>query len=99
MENKTGVQVTTGFFPLAFILFLCTPVVEINGKPNRTSWGTAFFETLPGNNDVKVYFPYLFFPQCGANSISVNVKQGQVVKIKFYMPPWMLAKGSLREVA
>ena len=93
--QKTGIELKLGFFPLAFILFLCRPVVVIDGFMSERSWGTHFFPIKPGRHKVNVYFEYLFFSQCGANTISVMVSEGEVNRIKYYMWPWVFAKGSL----
>lgn len=94
----TGVEVKLSFFPLAFFLFFCTPTVVVDGKPQRLSWGTHFIGLAPGLHTLKIFFRYLFAPECGANSIDVIVREGTFTKVVFYMPPWMLAKGSLKEV-
>jgi hypothetical protein len=93
---KTVIEVKTNFFPLAFILFLCTPVIEINGQKNKRSWGTHFFEVKPGDYAVKIYFPYLFISECGANQVKIHVSEGETKKISFYMPPWMLMAGTIK---
>ena len=95
-QGKTGVEVKTGFFPLAFFLFFCTPRIEIDETVHKKSWGTHFFEVSPGEHQITVYFPYLFKPRCGENSISVNVAAGGVTHVRYNMPPWMLKKGSLK---
>ena len=96
--SQTGVEVKLSFFPLAFFLFACKPRVEINGAVEERSWGTHFFPTQPGRHSIKVYFRYLFMSQCGANTIDVSVTDGNVTRIKYYMWPWMFAKGSLKTV-
>ena len=96
--EKTGLEIKTGFFPLAFFLFACTPVVSIDGQNHSRSWGTHFFELGEGAHTIKVFFKYLFMDQCGANSITVNVEKGKVTKVKYYMPPLMTMKGSIKEV-
>ena len=95
---KTGIEIKTGFFPLAFILFFCTPVIEINRQKNIKSWGTHFFDLTPGEYVVKIYFPYLFMPECGANQLKVSIVEGQTKRITYNMPPWMLAAGTIKEV-
>ena len=90
------IEVKTGFFPLAFLLFLCTPTIEIDGVPEKRAWGRSRFEVAPGKHRVKIYFRYLFKPQCGANEIDVTVDEGQVASVKYWMPPWMFAPGSLK---
>jgi hypothetical protein len=47
---------------------------------------------------VIIFFHYIWMDKCGANSINVTVYEGYVSRIKYEMPPWMFAKGSLREL-
>ena len=82
--------------PLAFILYMCTPVIEINGEKNARKWGTHSFELAPGEYTVKIYFPYIFMKECGANSIKVNVEAGKITKIDYNMPPLMIAAGTIK---
>jgi len=95
-QLETGIEVKMGFFPLAFLLFLCTPTVVVDDRAYRKSWGTHFFELEPGRHTIKIFFHYLFMPECGANSIDVIVEEGKIGRIKYYMPPWMLARGSIK---
>lgn len=94
--SVTGVEVRVRFFPLAFFLFFCTPRIEIDGVAHKKYWGTHFFELAPGSHTICIYFRYIFMSACGRNSISVNVEPGKVTQVSYYMPPWMLAKGSIR---
>ena len=96
--SQTGIVVKLGFFPLAWILYFCTPRVEIDGKVETRPWGTHVFPTTAGTHTVKIYFPYLINPQCGANTIDVTVTEGNLTRVQYNMPPWMLAKGSLKVV-
>ena len=95
---RTGIKIKTGFFPLAFILFLCTPVIEINGGKFKRHWGTYFFDLTPGDHIVKIYFHYWLKPECGVNQIKVSIAEGQTKRITYFMPPWMLAAGIIKEV-
>jgi hypothetical protein len=92
----TGIEVKTEFFPLAWILYFCTPVIEINGQKNSKSWGKHFFELLPGEYNVKVYFPYMGQKECGANQVKITLLEGQNRKISYNMPPWMFSKGTIK---
>jgi hypothetical protein len=91
----TRIAVQTGFFPMAWFLYFVSPIVELNGQINKRNWGTSFFDVTPGEYLVRIYFPYLGNSQCGVNQIQVKVEEGQTVKISYYMPPWMLAKGKI----
>ncbi len=95
-DSRTGVEVKVGFFPLAFFLFACAPRIEIDGQVHKKNWGTHFFPLPTGKHRVRIYFAYLFMPHCGDNSIDVVVEEGRIRKVKYWMPPWMFAKGSLR---
>ncbi|MFT5858151.1 MAG: hypothetical protein ACI865_000235 [Flavobacteriaceae bacterium] len=96
---KTEIEVKTGFFPLAWFLYFVSPVVVINGEKNTQKWGRTFFDLPPGEYLIKVYFPYMWKPECGANQITVKLGEGETKRIDYNMPPWMFAKGRLREVS
>lgn len=90
-----GIEVTMGFFPLAFLLYLCAPVVEINNFPRPFTWGTHFIDLPPGRYIVSIYFPYLLSPRCGLNSCEVMLQPGMVRRVNFYMWPLIFIPGSI----
>ena len=92
---KTELEIKLGFFPLAFFLFACTPVIEINGEKNQRSWGSHIFEVNSGQHNIKIYFPYLGMSECGANEVTIDVHDGVKRKVSYYMWPWMFAKGTI----
>lgn len=95
-QSSTGLQVKTGFFPLAFFLFFCRPVIVIDGQAQKTSWGTQVFPVAPGQHTVKIFFRYMWMAECGANAITVGVEPGKITRISYFMPPLMTAPGSLK---
>ena len=96
LKSVTGIVVTTNYNPLAFVFALCTPIIEIDGEPYRTKWGHNFFDRPPGKYNVKVYCKYLFYRQCGANDMSINLDANEVIKIKFDMPLTVFSRGDIR---
>lgn len=94
-QSGSGMQVELKFFPLAFLFHFCTPVVAVNGQSYRRPWGFHFFELPPGAYHVRIWVPYMFWPECGANELQVNIRAGEVVAVTFNMPPWVFARGSL----
>ena len=46
--RQTGIHLSLRYFPLAFVLAICTPVVVINGVAHRLPWGRHFVELPPG---------------------------------------------------
>ncbi len=95
MNEDTGIEVTTGFFPLAIFLFFCTPVIEIDGHSSRHRWGTCAFDVDPGSHHVRIWFPYLFWTRCGEAGIDVTVVPGRTTRVRFYMPPLVFLPGSI----
>jgi hypothetical protein len=96
VKTITGIVVTTSYNPMAFLFALCTPIIEIDGEPYRTKWGYNFFNRPPGKYNVKVYCKYLFYSQCGANDITINLDVNDIVKIKFEMPLTVFSRGDIR---
>jgi len=96
--EKTGLEIKTGFFPLAFFLYACTPIISIDGQEHRRDWGTHFFELEEGEHTIKVFFKYFFMKECGANSIDIQLEEGKVTRVKYYMPPLVTMKGFIKEV-
>jgi ribosomal protein L7/L12 len=96
LKSVTGIVVTTSYNPLTFLFSLCTPIIEIDGEPYRTKWGYNFFDRPPGKYNVKVYCKYLFYSQCGANDMTINLDANEVLKIKFNMPLTVLSRGDIR---
>ena len=92
---RTGVEVHTGFFPLAFFLFFCTPVTEINGHPDRKYWGTKFYDLPPGQYHFTISFPYIFMAKCGRADAPITLRPGEVRRINYFMWPWMFAPGQI----
>jgi len=96
MRQKTGVSVKTGFFPLAFLLYLCKPRIEIDGIVHKVPWGTHFFPLTPGRHIIKIYTIYIG-SRIGTNSIDIVVEEGVTDKIKYRMPPLIILKGSIKK--
>jgi hypothetical protein len=93
---KTGIEIKTGFFPLAWFLYFVTPTIEINGEKHKKKWGENFFSLSPGEYRVKISFPYMGKSECGANEIKGSLSEGQKRRIAYNMPPWMFSKGSIK---
>lgn len=94
----TGIQVETSFFPLSFFLYACTPRIVVDGNVMLRPWGTHSIPLEPGMHNVRIYFHYLFLPQCGPAAINVVVQPNCVHRIKYEMGIFMFSTGSIREI-
>ena len=89
MSQPAAIDVHLKFFPLAFILYLLRPRLEIDGsQPMKVSWGTARFPVAPGQHRLRAYVPYLFFRFMGDATVVVDVVPGSVVKAT-WSSPWL----------
>ena len=94
----SGIQVETSFFPLSFFLYACTPRIVVDGNVMLRPWGNHSIPLEPGMHQVRIYFHYLFLPQCGPAAINVVVQPNCVHRIKYEMGIFMFSTGSIREI-
>lgn len=88
-------EITTGFFFLAWILFLITPTIEINRQPQKRAWGTHLIDLPPGQYELTVSFRYLFIERCGAATAHVPIYPGQATVVKYEAPWFMFSAGTM----
>ena len=91
-------QVHSSFFFLAWILYFCTPKIELNGQPARRPWGTASFDLPPGNYQLRVSFPYLLMSNAGDSRLNIQIHPGQVTLTSYSAPFILFFGGTLRMV-
>jgi hypothetical protein len=68
---------------LAFIYGMFKPTIAINAERHRRSWGTHSFEVSAGSYEIAVSYPWFLSPECGKNSVKVNLKPGEVKKVSY----------------
>jgi hypothetical protein len=77
-------EIKAGFFPLAFLLFFCTPHISINGSPPiRGKWGDNLIPVEPGRHQVTMWYPYGFIKQASKATLVVDVAHGQVAQLTY----------------
>ena len=94
-EPETGIELKLSVFPLAFLLYLCTPHVEINGRVKKKKWGTQFIPLKPGRHSVSVWFPYVFMSECGLNTVEFKLREDEVKLVTYDTPFFIGMKGSM----
>ena len=91
---QSGIQVKTGFRPLAFLLYLCkTRLVIDDGEAMARPWGETFIPVTPGRHTVRCWFRYLYLSKAGNSTVTVDVLPGQVVSVGYRAPWFMFSPG------
>jgi hypothetical protein len=87
--TPTGIAVKAKIFPIAFIMLLFKPIVEIDGQPHEGAWSDNFFPVGAGNHSVTVYWKYFWFLPSNRGTINVTVADGQAVNV-LYQARWLV---------
>jgi hypothetical protein len=91
--QQQGIALTTKYHPLAFMLGLFKPVIEINGQRAGNAWGRQVIPLQPGQYHLHVHVPYLW--PLGPADLPVNVYPGQTVELEYRAPMIAFIKGAL----
>ncbi|MEV6599685.1 hypothetical protein AB0M36_22925 [Actinoplanes sp. NPDC051346] len=90
-----AVAVTLKHHPIAFLLGLFKPVVEINGHRVTDAWGRTVVPLPPGQHHVHVHVPYLLPTRIGVADLGVTVHPGQTVELDYRAPMIAFIPGAL----
>ncbi len=93
-----GIEVTTAYMPLAFVLLFFPAKIFIDDGPEIPhGWGTKVYPIAPGRHRVRAYTPYFFIFKMGDATFDVDVQPGQVTGTK-WKAPWLIFLAGVWEV-
>jgi hypothetical protein len=90
-----AIAVTLKYHPLAFLLGLFKPQVQLNGHDVANAWGRQVIPVQPGQYHVHVHVPYLIPPRIGVADLPVMVHPGQTLELEYRAPMIAFMKGAL----
>ena len=91
------IVVDSGFFVMAFILYLFKPGITINGQPGPVAtWGKTVIDLPPGQYQIQVQTNYLW--QFGQAVAVVPVNAGQTVDVYYKAPALPFGEGAIGPV-
>jgi len=90
-----AIAVTLKYHPIAFLLGLFKPQVQLNGHDVANAWGRQVIPVPPGQYHVHVHVPYLIPPRIGVADLSVPVHPGQTVELEYRAPMIAFMKGAM----
>jgi hypothetical protein len=94
-QGGGAVAVTLKFNPLAFLLGLFKPVVELNGRQVANAWGRTVVPVPAGQHHLHVHVPYLLPSRIGVADLGVTVQPGQTVELEYRAPMVAFMRGAL----
>ncbi len=94
-DGGATIAVTMRYAPLAFLLGLFTPVLEIDGRGVPASWGRVTTPVALGEHHVHVHVPYLLPSRLGAADTTVVALPGQTCELEYRAPLLAFLHGAL----
>jgi hypothetical protein len=90
-----AIALTLKYNPIAFLMGLFKPKVEINGHQVQGAWNRMVLPVQPGNYHIHVHVPYLLPTRIGNADLSVTVHPGQTVELEYRAPMIAFMGGAL----
>ncbi len=94
-DGGATIAVTMRYAPLAVVLGLFTPVLEIDGKNVPASWGRVTTPVALGEHHVHVHVPYLLPARIGAAETTVVALPGRTTELEYRAPLLAFLRGAL----
>jgi hypothetical protein len=94
---QSALEIDTTFFPLAFMLYLVEPRIEVNGDVKKVPWGKQLGYFPPGRYHVKVWFPWTFGP-ANVAQMEVDLPPGAIVSLKYSTAFFVFMDGTLQHM-
>ncbi|MFC7529819.1 hypothetical protein [Actinoplanes sp. GCM10030250] len=93
--DGSTIAVTLKYAPLAFLLGLYTPVLEVDGQPVPASWGRVVTSVTLGPHHVHVHVPYLMPSRIGVAETDVVAVPGRTVELEYRAPLLSFMAGAI----
>ncbi|WP_229075978.1 hypothetical protein [Actinoplanes sp. DH11] len=94
-HGGSTIAVTMRYAPLAFLLGLYTPVLEIDGQGVPATWGRVATAVTLGQHHVHVHVPYLMPSRIGTAETTVLAVAGRTVELEYRAPLLSFLRGNL----
>jgi hypothetical protein len=94
-DGGATIAVTMRYAPLAFVLGLFTPVLEIDGRNVPAGWSRVTTPVALGEHHVHVHIPYLMPSRIGAADTTVVALPGRTAELEYRAPLLAFLRGAL----
>jgi hypothetical protein len=83
-DGTATIEVMASHMPGSAAQDLVKPIIEIDGEPRQGNWGLNTLAVSPGQHTLKAYHRWLVFRQAYASSTTVDVAEGQTVRLGWH---------------
>lgn len=87
----SGLEITTGYPPLAFGLAIVKPRLQLDDySPIHAPWGTTVLPVSPGSHRLECWFTWGLFTGAGHATLDVHVPDRALVRVRYQAPTWFV---------
>jgi hypothetical protein len=83
-DGTATIEVTASHMPSSVAQDMVTPTIEIDGQPSPGVWGLNTITVPAGAHTLKAYHRWLIIRQAYASSTTVDVAEGQTVRLEWH---------------
>jgi len=83
-DGQCTIEVTASHMPGSAGQELVKPTIEIDGELHEGVWGLNTFQVAPGQHTLKAYHRWLVFRQAYASTTTVEIVEGQTVRLEWH---------------
>ena len=91
-----GVILVMQYNPSQFLLNNIKPKIEIDSRSYEAKWGINEIDLDPGHYQLECFFPYMGMEKSCKASIEFEIKENDVLKIKYEPPLIAFANGTIK---
>jgi hypothetical protein len=83
-DGTATIEVTTSHMSASVAQDAVNPIIEVDGEPRQGTWGLNTLVVSPGQHTLKAYHRWLVIRQAYASSTTVDVAEGQTVRLEWH---------------
>ena len=83
-DGTATIEVTASHMPSSVAQDMVNPTIEVDGEPTVGSWGLNTLTVSPGQHTLKAYHRWLIIRQAYASSTTIDVAEGQTVRLGWH---------------
>ena len=91
-----GVILVMQYNPSQYLLNNINPKIEIDSRSYEAKWGINEIDLDPGHYQLECFFPYMGMERSCKASIEFEIKENDVVKMKYEPPLVIFVNGTIK---